>query len=400
MNAASGINLAQLRTYSVSPRAKQPLCSFVLDALEGSGCRILNCTDPGVVPFQITFETAFGERMGIVAYAFLANARVTKNRPSDEHRFQIKYGKKDGEFHEIWQDPFELYTTLLLGIDPESGFFVGIDPVLHNPTRMFISFEFKENEVASILQKGWHFWERQKTSKGFDSPVETVVGGRASRFLDYVRFEQAALGLDQGHRYLLAEQLGKHGERVFKKLEQSKVSNAVSERHELHKLAKEFELDTGQILSMIDSAPRLKMAVRGWVAETHLEAELKTLDCLARVERLEEDGQPDFDVELNDGTRLRIECKNVLRKKMADGTVRVDFQKTRASKSDPCSRYYASSDFQVLAACLHPATEKWEFRYQLTSSLAAHDRCPGKLDNKVRLGENWYPSFDALLSAV
>jgi len=59
--------------------------------------------------------------MGIVAYAFLANSKPTKNRPPDEHRFQLKYGSKDDRLHELWQDPFGLYTTLLVGINPEAS---------------------------------------------------------------------------------------------------------------------------------------------------------------------------------------------------------------------------------------------------------------------------------------
>jgi hypothetical protein len=46
-------------------------------------------------------ETPAGERTGIVAYAFLANNTPTKNRPKDEHRFQIKYGGDLGGVHEI-----------------------------------------------------------------------------------------------------------------------------------------------------------------------------------------------------------------------------------------------------------------------------------------------------------
>ncbi|MCG6897660.1 MAG: hypothetical protein LJE60_11225 [Thiocapsa sp.] len=73
---------------------------------------------PNEAPFRLTFEAPDGERMGILAYAFLANARATRNRPCDEHRFQLKYGSKDGQLHELWQDPFQLYTTLLFGINP------------------------------------------------------------------------------------------------------------------------------------------------------------------------------------------------------------------------------------------------------------------------------------------
>ena len=175
----------EFRKYSVSRKAKEPLVGFMIDALTNVGCRIIHHSDPGIAPFQISFETPLGERMGIIAYAFFANSKLTKNRPDDEHRFQVKYGAKDGALHPLWQDPYGLYTTLFLGINPESGFFVGVDPVLHSPTKMFISVEFKEEQARQIQQNGWNFWEREKTSQGFDSPVETVVGGRPERFLDY-----------------------------------------------------------------------------------------------------------------------------------------------------------------------------------------------------------------------
>lgn len=68
--------------------------------------------------------------------------------------------------------------------------------------------------------------------------------------------------------------------------------------------------------------------------------------------------KPDFSVRYRGSEPILIECKNVLRQTLADGTIKVDFQKTRASKGDPCSRFYKASDFQVLAACLHPCTEK------------------------------------------
>ncbi|HUG36000.1 MAG TPA: hypothetical protein VML54_03560, partial [Candidatus Limnocylindrales bacterium] len=69
-----------------------------------------------------------------MAYAFLLNKKATRNRPADEHRFQVRYGSKEGRLHQLWQDPYELYTTVLMGIDPDRGFFVGADPVFHSPT--------------------------------------------------------------------------------------------------------------------------------------------------------------------------------------------------------------------------------------------------------------------------
>lgn len=100
---------------------------------------MLRVSEAREAPFRLTFETAMGERMGVLAYAFFANSEPTRNRPPDEHRFQIKYGKKTGGLHEIWSDPYALYTTLFFGINLEQGFFVGADPARHNPTWHFIS---------------------------------------------------------------------------------------------------------------------------------------------------------------------------------------------------------------------------------------------------------------------
>lgn len=138
------------RTYRVSARDRQPLLDFVLEARRGARCRILYSSPSDQAPFRVTFETPLGERLGIIAYAFLANSRPTRNRPADEHRFQVKYGSKDSRLHPLYQDPYDLYTTLFLGINPDRGFFVGADPILHSPTKFFISVEFKESHVDAI----------------------------------------------------------------------------------------------------------------------------------------------------------------------------------------------------------------------------------------------------------
>jgi hypothetical protein len=149
-------------TYGVSRSDREPLIRFMIDALEKQGCRIIFAPPPNVAPFRITFETPQGERMGIVAYSFLANNKKIKNRPQDEHRFQIKYGGDLAGLHEIWQDPYGFYVTLLVGINPEVGFFVAADPVLRDPTRFSVSVEFKEKQVQEILEKKWTAWERER----------------------------------------------------------------------------------------------------------------------------------------------------------------------------------------------------------------------------------------------
>jgi hypothetical protein len=358
----------EYRTYRVSRKDREPLLDFMLQALRGEGCQILYCSSPSEAPFRITFETRDGERLGIVAYAFLANSKPTKNRPLDEHRFQLKYGSKDGLLHDLWQDPFGLYTTLLVGINTEHGFFVGYDPVLHSPTLFFISLEYKQRHVDQILAKGWHVWERERV-RAPEEPVEVVVGGRPGSFLSYIQFERDTVGEDQGHRQLLGER-------------------ALKQRPTVHSLVREFDLTEREVLDVIESAHRLKVAVRGSVAEEHLFRQLRVLPEIKACSRLGGDG-PDLSVRLFGGRELTIECKNVLRKTDKQGLARLDFQRTRAAKSDPCSRYYSPKDFDVVAACLHAVTEQWEFQFALPVGLDPHAKCPGKLSSNVHLDGRW-----------
>lgn len=374
----------QPRNYGVLARKRQPLLDFMTGALEASGCRMLHVGDPGEAPFRLTFETPLGERMGVIAYAFLANQKLTRNRPADEHRFQLKYGARDGKLHEIWQDPFGLYTTLLVGINPEQGFFVSADPVLHNPTRMFISVEFKQHHVDAIQREKWTAWERDRRMG--DEPIEVLVGGTQENFLRCIRFERDACGLDQGHRQLLAEKYGSAGNRV---VPPSTFLGSESGPEELHALAREFDLSPSEVLDLIARTRRLKMAVRGWVAEEHLVRELAQVPGVTECQRLDVEGGPDVTLRFEESDPITVECKNALRKVSAGGTARVDFQRTRASRADPCSRYYSARDFDVVAACLHSVSERWEFRYIRSATLAPHPRCPRKLSNQVRVDTAW-----------
>jgi hypothetical protein len=322
--------------------------------------------------------------MGIMVYAFFANSKLTRNRPTDEHRFQVKYGTDDGQEHPLWQDPYGLYTTLFCGIDPERGVFVGADPALHNPTRFFMSVEYKQQHVDEIASSYWHSWERDRRS-GSDEPIEILVGGTRESFLRYAQFEREAQGEAQGHRQLLAEKPELWT--PTPSLPPPVIGSPPSTPH-LHQLAEEFELSEAEVLDLIASARRLKMAVRGWVAEEHLVRQLKQVKGVDECERLDEEGRPDVSLTFR-SIPLLIECKNVLRHRSASGLARMDFQRTRASKGDPCSRYYAADDFDVLAACLHAVEEKWTYRFAIPASLEAHSKCPGKLSNNVRIDDRW-----------
>jgi hypothetical protein len=196
------------------------------------------------------------------------------------------------------------------------------------------------------------------------------------------RFERAALGLDPGNRQLLAEK-----PHLFRRHADEHTPEPLKAT-DLHPLAKEFNLGEQEILGVIAGARRLKMAVRGWVAEEHLRDQLARLRG-AQCERLDVEGGPDVRVRFEGGLPLTVECKNVLRKTDAKGQPRVDFQRTRASKVDPCSRYYSRDDFDVVAACLHAVREKWEFRYIVPGNLSPHKICVGKLGSNVIVGLDW-----------
>lgn len=334
--------------------------------------------------------------MGVVAYAYFANQRPTRNRPGDEYRFQLKYGgKRDNNLHHLWQDPYGLYTTVLIGISPSERFFVGYDPVLHSPTKHFISLEFKASFVEEIFRDGWSWRERERRS-GSEDPVEVIVGGTMNSFLDYVRFEREACGEDQGHRALLAD---RHRLSGFVTVPVLPTPSRPDSAY-VHQLAREFEMSEAAILDLIADARRLKMAVRGWVAEQHLVEQLREVEGITDCERIEAENSPDIQLRFEGSDLLFVECKNVLRTPTKDGAARVDFQRTRASKANPCSRYYSADDFDVLAACLHARTERWEYAFTSTSALDSHRKCPGKLSSNVVVDARWYDDIRGILATA
>ena len=381
------------KTYSVSRAAKKPLLLFITQALTARGCRIIHASDPATAPFYIVFETPRGDRHGVLAYAFFANAKATKNRPEDEHRFQIKYGSNLKGVLEVAVDPNALVTTILLGIDPDREVFVAADPLMNTPAPMSRSIEFKSRHVEQILTEGWAAWERErrqpktKSRPAFvldeDLRTEVLIGGRQDRLLDLIMLEGIARGLDPGERHLIADKM------------KDETSETAPEPP--HGLLRELGLDPEALFDLIQKASRLKMAVRGWVAEQHLETALKDLPGVTDCHRIEEDGRPDLTLRWRSGPPILVECKNTLRQTYKDGRPKVDFQRTRASKADPCSRYYEPSDFPVLAACLHAVTEQWEFRFALTSDLPPHKICEGRIANMIGIEE---PLFTASAESV
>ncbi len=131
------------------------------------------------------------------------------------------------------------------------------------------------------------------------------------------------------------------------------------------------------------------MAVRGGVAEHHLGRLLRADPQVASAEVGHQEGPPDCWVRLRDGREVTVECKNASPQLYADGTPKVEVQKTRASQGDPASRYYTPQAFEILAACMYGPTGAWTFRFRRSDRLAPHPEQAGRITPLQRIDDAW-----------
>lgn len=368
------------RVYAESHRqsGKRDLVQFMGQAVAESGGRLLNITSHTRAPWHISALTRDGARLAAMVYAFRCTTRHIKGREPDERRIQLRYGGEDrwGE-QSVGFDPSRGEPTLMVGIDLEAGVFVALDPTLYDPLPSGISIEYKLHTIETARTSGWHVWERvtrpgRRRDPRRDS-AETLVAFTPDRFLDWIAFEAEAqaLGLDHGLRFRAAERAGPRPRSLH------------------HELEEDFELPASEILDVISSARRLGVAVRGGVAERHLERVLRADPSLRDVVPIDVDGEPDFQVKLHDGRTERVECKVTSPEPYADGHPKVEVQKTRGSKGDPASRFYSPTQFEVVAACVWPVTGRWEFRFRRASELPRHPSHPDRLAVMHRVDETW-----------
>jgi hypothetical protein len=212
-----------------------------------------------------------------------------------------------------------------------------------------------------------------------------LVAFKPERFLDYVRLERDAqsLGYDPPLRFRAAQ-------------EATKMGRATG----LHALERELSLSGAEILDIIRERPRLGMAVRGGVAERHLQRVLEADSSVATVELAQQEGPPDLILALGSGRRrITIECKNASPKTYADGTPKVETQKTRASKSDPKSRLYEPRQFDIMAASMFGPWGRWEFRYKRSELLDRDAKFPDRIAAIQRIDGTWARTIRGALDA-
>ncbi len=375
------------RAYAVTKR--RDLFVAISLAIEASGGRILYSSAHTRAPFYFGVETEREERLGLLIYPFRFKKLAIKNRPSDENRGQLRLGSESSwlETHPVAFDVAGVDTTLVLGIDPERSIFIGLDPHLWDPLPLGISFYAKDSDLDAMGADGWHAWQKdnragnKRETARSESGLESMVAFRPNRLLDFARLERRAvdLGLDTPLRLSAAE--------GFRPPSTSSAT---------HILEKQFGLTPTEILEIISTRSRLVVAVRGGVAEYHLERQFESNPAVIEVGRRDRDGEPDFDLRLVDGRSLVVECKNASPELYANGDYKVEVQKTRASKGDPASRYYKVTEFDVVAACLFTATGVWQFRFARTIDLPRHSVYTDRLAPMQRVDETWVRTIEEI----
>jgi hypothetical protein len=373
------------RVYQVSGRAD--IHAFLLEAVQASGGTVLYASNPMRVPVYLGLEDQGRQRTGLMIYPFRMKRLSTRNRPADEIRGQLRYGSEESwpaEDHFVARDVAGVDTTLLLGIDPQENLIVGLDPALYDPLPLGISVYAKDEHAEQVHQRGWAVWERtnragaRRAAPRAAEGLETLVGFGPQRLLDYAAFERSAsdLGLDPPLRYAAAVDAGTEARR----------SGTAPSRH---RLEQSFDLSAHEILDIIHNRMRLEVAVKGGVAEYHLERLLQADPAVESLAGLDQDAQPDFNVCMSDGRTVLVECKNVSPEPYANGDFKVEVQKTRASSGDPAGRLYRPEQFDVVAACLYSPTRRWDFRFIRSSQLGRHQTHRDRLAATHRVDERW-----------
>jgi len=378
------------RTYVPKTYPVQEERTAVVDVIErgiiDAGARLIYSSfrHEHSAPMYFGAETAEGHRFGLLIYPFTTTRRETRNRPAGERRTQIRFGDPTREREEanpVAHDLAGVDITLILAVDPENDFIVGLDPAIYADLPMGISVYYADKHVDLANENDWAVWERKKaggTRRPSWEGLETIVGFRPRRILDYSRFEAkaSALGLSPELRGRLAEEFA-------------------TAEHESHRLEELFDVDADTILGIIEDNFRLGVAVRGGVAEHHLARSLKQEGAVLRSSSIDEDGKPDFDITVVGNVMLTVECKTASKNRYANGDYKVEIQKTRDSGA---GRKYTYDQFDIIAACLFSATGLWEFRYRWTRDLEPWKDDPERIKAVHRIDSSWASSIEELLT--
>jgi hypothetical protein len=172
-----------------------------------------------------------------------------------------------------------------------------------------------------------------------------------------------------------------------------------------HPLEKKFNAPIADILEAVEHGFRTQVDIRGKLAELYLYRHLERLHAEGQIVSLQwhdADGQPDFEIVMRDGRKLRVECKNLRsdRTFSPERGCKVEIQKTRGGrdKKGQRTRGYLADYFDVLGVCTFNQTGQWSFRFIAARWLVRRDDDASvlKVMQPVPLaggGGHWFDDF-------
>jgi hypothetical protein len=359
---------------------KRRIVEVLAEGIEAAGGRVLNVTGHTRAPVHLSAMTADLRTISAMIYPFTGTSGGRGN--PDERRFQLRLGGEDrwGSQGVGW-DPSRAEPSIILGVHLEfkTPVLVGVDPVLYDPLPSGDSIWQPTETLERAAVTGWEVWESQTRSGArrvarTDHGTETMVAFTPENLPRYIRLETEAQALR--HDYVLRRALA------------TRLGEGAGD--DPHRLEEMYGLKAQEILEVIERGKRLGVAVRGGVAEFHLDKHLAADAEVAHYDDIDEDDRPDFSARLIDGREGLLECKNVSPDPHADGYVRVEVQKTRGRIP---GRLYTFDRFDVVAACMWAVTGRWEFKFAHASVLDPHRRYPDRLNPKQPVDDRWHDSL-------
>jgi hypothetical protein len=178
-----------------------PLLALLRDTLIYSGCELLRLENTHPGSFRLSFEDGLLRRSGIAGLLFrLKPFGIGGDRVVTTVRLPDSL-----ESGPTLRDPFGLFANVLLGVDAARGLFVAFDPARHFPEDESLRVSISVRAIRAVQEHGWHSWTREGWERRNGDFAETLIGFRRENLLTYLEFERIAVGLDTGHRGLLAD---------------------------------------------------------------------------------------------------------------------------------------------------------------------------------------------------
>ena len=162
---------------------------------------------------------------------------------------------------------------------------------------------------------------------------------------------------------------------------------------------KKFIIDNIQELIEYGDIGFIK-ALKGTTSEFRALKNLQQKYKIERSQNPDAGGNPDFALN-HKGRKILIEHKRASIKGYKGGHFKLEFQKSRASKSDPSSRYYSPDWCDIVSIDVSEHTGiADDKRFVLASDLDRHEKHPQKIKALHRQSTLWYDSLDELLTVL